>query len=177
MFSFAPGFRVPIHAKRSECSFQRKKDLVWFQLLLSALLPGSLAWAGLGLEGTPVDWHLGADLLHPCVAAFWPAELPRLRRSSDPARGRRVAALVHRSSALSLGGVALLAATGRVNGWCLVGSCSSLWRQAYGRWLLLNIVLFGIVLGIGAVNLFRLQPRLAWQAPEAAGADAVVERI
>jgi putative copper resistance protein D len=55
----------------------------------------------------------------------------------------------------------LLAATGFVNSWFLVGSFSNLFEQTYGRWLLAKIILFCFAVAIGAVNLLRLKPRLA----------------
>jgi putative copper export protein len=55
---------------------------------------------------------------------------------------------VRRFSALSLGGVALLAATGFINSWFLVGSFSNLIEQTYGRWLLAKIILFCFAVAI-----------------------------
>jgi putative copper resistance protein D len=134
------------------------------QLLLSGSLLGSLAWAGHGQESSP--WHLLADILHLLAAGIWPAGLlpfalllKKLRHFA-PANWLSAAALVRRFSASSLATVALLAGTGLVNTWFLVGSPVNLIRQPYGRWLSVKIVLFGIAVAIGAVNLLRLKPRL-----------------
>jgi putative copper resistance protein D len=146
---------------KSPAAFQQ--SLAWVQLLLGCLLTGSLAWAGHSLEGS--RWHLFADILHLLVAGFWPAGLlpfflvfRRMRRAPEP-HWHALAGLVRRFSALSLGGVALLTITGFVNGWFLVGSFSNLFQQTYGRFLLLKILLFLLVVAIGAVNLLRLKPR------------------
>ncbi|MGH7977409.1 MAG: CopD family protein [Limisphaerales bacterium] len=139
-----------------------QKLLVWIQLILCGALLGSLAWAGHGLEGS--RWHLFADVLHLLVAGLWPTGLlpfalllRKLRATSEPA----IAPLVLRFSAISLASVALLAATGLVNSWFLVGSFSNLVGQTYGRWLLVKIILFCVAVTIGAVNLLRLKPRLS----------------
>ena len=142
-----------------------QKFLVWLQLSFSgcfARQPGlGGPWTGNFL------WHLFADVLHLLVAGFWPTGLlplalllRKLRRTSEPAKKLPIAALVRRFSALSLGSVALLAATGFINSWFLVGSFSNLLEQPYGRWLLAKIILFCFAVAIGAVNLLRLKPRL-----------------
>jgi copper resistance protein D len=150
---------------RSRHLFRAK--LIWVELLFSGCLLASLAWAGHGQEGQPAGLHLFADVLHLLVAGIWPAGLlpfslllQKLRHSSDPARWQSIAILVRRFSAFSLGGAAVLAMTGFVNSWSLVGSVRNLFQQPYGRLLLLKIVLFGLAVGIGAMNLLRLKPRL-----------------
>jgi putative copper resistance protein D len=148
-----------------------QKNLTWLQLFFNGALLGSLAWAGHGQEDS--RWHLLADVLHLLVSGFWPMGLlplilllRRLRQTSEPARWKLIAALVRRFSALSLASVALLAATGFVNSWFLVGSFSNLFEQPYGRWLLVKIILFIFAVAIGAVNLLRLKPRLLTESAE-----------
>jgi copper resistance protein D len=140
--------------------------LIWLQLILGGGLLGSLAWAGHGQEDS--RWHLFADILHLLAAGFWPTGLLPLflllrksRQLSESTNWISIAALVRRFSAMSLITVSLLAATGFVNGWFLVGSFSNLVGQTYGRWLLAKIIFFCIAVAIGAVNLFRLKPRLS----------------
>ena len=142
-----------------------QRFLIWLQLFFSGALLCSLAWAGHGQE-TSV-WHLCADVLHLLVAGFWPTGLlpfalllRKLRQASRPTNMLSIVALVRRFSALSLGSVALLAATGFANSWFLVGSFSNLLGQPYGRWLLAKIILFCFAVAIGAMNLLRLKPRL-----------------
>jgi putative copper resistance protein D len=140
--------------------------LTWLELIFGGLLLGSLAWAGHGQESS--SWHLFADVLHLLAAGFWPSGLlplalflHKLRRTSEPAKWNRLALLVRRFSAASLVVVALLAVTGWVNSWYLVGSFANLFQQSYGRWLLAKIILFCIAVAIGALNLLRLKPRLS----------------
>jgi copper resistance protein D len=165
---------ILFHFLKSNPSFQKK--LFWLQLCLSGALLGSLAWAGHGQETS--TWHLFADVLHLVVAGFWPAGLlpltlllNKLRQMTIPLRWKVVATLVHRFSTLSLVSVALLVATGFINSWFLAGSFSNLLEQTYGRWLLAKIILFGLALSIGAVNLLRLKPRLALENAETTAAQ------
>ncbi|MGA9778213.1 MAG: CopD family protein [Verrucomicrobiia bacterium] len=146
--------------------FPSHKNPAWIQLPIGGLLLGSLAWAGHGQEDS--IWHLLADILHLLVAGFWPTGLlplalllKRLRQIPEPARWNLIATLVRRFSAMSLVSVALLALTGWVNAWFLVGSFSNLLEHTYGRWLLAKIILFAFAVIIGAVNLLRLKPRLS----------------
>ena len=139
--------------------------LVWVQWCCGALLLGSLAWTGHGREGSP--WHLLADVFHLLLSGLWPAGLlpfalllRRLRQEPEPIRWHSIAALVRRFSALSLSTAALLAVTGFVNSWFLLGSPENLFANVYGRWLLAKIVLFCVAVALGAVNLLRLKPRL-----------------
>lgn len=146
------------------------KTLAWLELSLGGLLLGSLAWAGHGQETS--NWHLFADVLHLLAAGFWPAGLlpfalllRQLRHTPEPGHWNQVALLVRRFSAISIGIVVVLAITGWVNGWYLVGSFANLVQQPYGRWLLAKIILFILAVAIGAVNLLRLKPRLIAERP------------
>ena len=159
-----------------------RKPLIAIQFVLSGCLLGSLAWAGHGRESS--SWHLLADVLHLVVAGFWPAGLlpfalvlNKLRQASQAADRPILAALVRRFSAMSLGCVALLAATGFVNSWFLVGSFSNLINQPYGRWLLAKITLFAIAVSVGAVNLLRLKPRLLNGGSEPQPASDVILQL
>ncbi len=114
------------YVSRSRHEFCAK--LIWVELLFSGCLLGSLAWAGHGQEGQPAGLHLLADVLHLLVAGFWPAGLlpfflllRKLRRTPESTRWQSIALLVSRFSAFSLGGAALLAMTGFINSWFLVG--------------------------------------------------------
>ncbi len=150
---------------RGEAGTGRQEFHAWAQLLLGALLLGSLAWAGHGLEGS--RWHLFADVLHLLVAGIWPTGLLPfvlllrcLRNHPEPGNVRALGELVRRFSGISLASVALLTITGLVNSWALVGSFENLVHQTYGRFLLLKLLFFIGAVALGAVNLLRLKPRL-----------------
>jgi putative copper resistance protein D len=168
------------HFSKSQIAFQ--KSLTWLQLFFGGVLLGSLAWAGHGQEFS--RWHLFADVLHLLAAGFWPTGLLPLflllrksRQISEPTNWLSVAALVRRFSALSLCVVALLAATGFVNGWFLVGSFSNLIGQTYGRWLLAKIIFFCAAVTIGAVNLLLLKPRLEIKNAQMQNVEATATQL
>ncbi|MGA2053203.1 MAG: CopD family protein [Opitutales bacterium] len=163
---------------------RRRDKLVWFELLGSGLLLGSLAWAGHGLVGQPAQWHLAADVLHLLAAGLWPAGLlplalrfRELKRVSGPERGIMPGALVRRFSAVSLGSVAALAATGFVNACYLVGTWGNLVEKPYGQWLMVKLGLFGGAVALGAVNLLRLKPKLCGQDASAAEKERAAARL
>jgi putative copper resistance protein D len=142
--------------------------LKWSATFSAALLVGSLAWSGHGQNGQPAQWHLLADVLHLLICAIWPIGLLpmtflllNLRRSNLPDRSLIASRIVNRFSAASLVAVGLLAATGIVNSCYLLDSVRDLLTTLYGRVLLTKILLFMLLVGIGAWNLLRLKPRLA----------------
>ena len=148
----------------------------WVGLALAAVLVGGLAWAGHGGTGPWPVWHRTADVLHLLASAVWPAGLlpfalllRGLARSADPDRRAEVVRLTRRFSAASLLAVSLLTGTGLLDGYCLVGSFGALFTTAYGRVLLVKLVLFTAMVGLGAVNLLILKPRLATDPGPATG--------
>ena len=138
--------------------------------IIATTVLGSLAWAGhagatLGSE-RPI--HLTADAAHLIAAGLWPGgRLPltlllvQACRSSEPSLLLAAGAITRRFSALSLLVVAALAATGLTNSYFLVGSLRALIASEYGRLLMLKLLLFFTMIGLGACNLLRLKPQLA----------------
>jgi putative copper resistance protein D len=139
---------------------------VWIMTLIAAALAASLAWAGHGQDGG--TWHLLADAIHLFTAGVWPMGLApfalilfQLRKISAAARRPIIAALTFRFSAVSMAAVALLMASGVINGLYMVGGVGGLVGTGYGRVLIVKSALFIAMLAIAAVNLIRLKPRLA----------------
>ena len=146
----------------------RRNILPWTIFIFSAVLLASLAWSGHGRDGNPAVWHLAADALHLLVAGVWPGgllafawRLRAFRRSPEPATPAVRTQFVRRFSALSLGSVALLAATGLLNAWFMLGSPAALLRESYGRLLLIKVAAFFVTVAIGAANILRIKPALA----------------
>ncbi len=161
-----------------------RKGLAWIVLISSGIVLGSLAGAGHGQAGSPVRWHMCADVLHLLVAGFWPTTLlplalllRHLRRGTGSSHWNSIAALIHRFSAISLAAVVALAITGWVNSWYLVGSLAKLVEQPYGRLLLLKIAIFCLAAGVGAVNLLRLKPRLAMAMDQVKDAEPTATQL
>ena len=147
--------------------------------IIATTLLGSLAWAGHAgaTLGPERSIHLTADAAHLIAAGLWPAGLlpltlllVRASRSSEPSLLLVASAITRRFSALSLFVVSALAATGLTNSYFLVGSLRALIASEYGRLLMLKLLLFFTMIGLGACNLLRLKPQLisanernAWQ--------------
>lgn len=139
----------------------------WIAALLTGGFAASLAWAGHGQDGNHPEWHLAADALHILIGGIWPAGLIpfavlflKLRRSADPEKWPLVGRLTRRFSAASLLSVALLVGTGLLNTLYMLNAPSDLWESDYGKVLLAKIILFLVMVTLGAFNLLRWKPRL-----------------
>ncbi|MBV9878512.1 MAG: CopD family protein [Verrucomicrobia bacterium] len=138
--------------------------------VLSFAILASLAVAG--HSGAIVvntgPWPVFSDIGHLVAAAFWPGGLLPLlllllKQDRAAPQGDRmfIAEVVRRFSGLSLVVVGILVATGLLNTYFIVGSPGALFTTDYGRLLLFKIVLFILMLGLGALNLLVLKPRLS----------------
>ena len=124
---------------------------------------------------------IAGDVGHLIAAAFWPGGLVPLLvllvgqyRSADQGNRKFVADVVRRFSRFSLVVVGLLAATGLLNSYFIVGSLGALFTTDYGRLLLLKIVLFFLMLALGALNLLVLKPRLCHAAMDETRAEGTL---
>ena len=121
-------------------------------------------------------WAAASDFIHLLAVSVWIGMLALLaalflwaRRALE--RGERyavLAAALQRFSAIALGSVALLLATGTLNAVIEVGRLADLVDTGYGRALLVKLLLLAPLLGIGALNAYLLRPRLVEEA-EAGG--------
>lgn len=118
-----------------------------------------------------------ADLLHFSAAAVWLGGVARLGLTLAPAAGRGpeliggVGAAIKRFSPLAMGCVLILALTGLAQANLVIDDPEALLGTGYGRTLLLKIVLFAGLIGLGALHQMALAPRLATLRGRA-GADA-----
>ena len=136
-------------------------------LFVNTALVVTLAWSGHGFTGRWSALHGAADVIHLLIAAVWPIGLVpfffylRLWRSSgDPNCHVALASATRRFSTASLIAVFILAGSGIVNAVCLIGRVQDVITTNYGRILLLKVLLFTAMLGIGALNRFALKPRM-----------------
>jgi copper resistance protein D len=127
------------------------------------------AWTGhtVASEGTALVLQVTADALHLLATGVWLGGLPLLAvlltwaQRADHASAERIAAeATRRFSALGLGSVLLLIATGGVHAWTLVGNIPALIGTAYGRLLLVKMSLLLPLLGVALVNLRYAKPHL-----------------
>lgn len=149
---------------------------------LGALVCASSAWMGHGAatEGPGGALHLCADILHALAAGVWVGALVAflflLKRQPGEADLNQVRhRALHGFAGVGTALVAVLVASGLINSWFLVGptGLAGLWTTPYGQLLSLKLVLFVGMLGMAAVNRFRLTPELesilaASAAPEPA---------
>jgi putative copper export protein/mono/diheme cytochrome c family protein len=142
---------------------------VRIRLLQAASIPGALgfvalAWAGHAAASAEVV-HLVADAAHLLAAGIWLGGLAGLAAllatagaRPEPAWLGVIAQATRRFSLLGTASVATLLVSGIVNSWFLVGTVPALLGTAYGYLLLIKIALFGLMVGLAAVNRFRLTP-------------------
>ena len=138
--------------------------------LASGIALATLAWIGHGAmdDGTTGWAHLVADIFHLLAAGAWVGALLGLILLVTRPVSRVDAAhlaLTHRAlhgfGTVGTIIVATLVATGLINAWLLVGpgNIAALGTTLYGRLLLAKLVLFAAMLGLAALNRFRLTPR------------------
>jgi putative copper export protein len=133
-------------------------------LIFSSLLVASLAWAGHGQHGHAP--HLLADNLHLLITSVWPIGLlpfallfQQLRRSSqDPLI---LSAITQRFSRVALFSAAGLTLTGLTNSYYMLHSPSDLVHTPYGQTLFLKIIIFALIVILGAINWLYLTKRIA----------------
>ena len=138
-----------------------------------ALLPvPSIAGHALDRGQWPRPLNVAADILHVGAAAVWiggllalAIGLPRAtRRLTAEQRTEFSAALVPRLSAIALGSVLVIAATGLIRALSELSAVSQLWSSGYGRALLIKTGLLGIAVSLGWLNRSRLVSRLRLSA-------------
>jgi putative copper resistance protein D len=143
----------------------RAKPRTWWALAsgLGAVALGSLAWTG---HGAADEGRVGLVLL-----------LARANKECDDPHDRAI--LAHRGlddfAIIGTISVALLIVTGIVNSWILVGPANflSLPASLYGRLLLIKLLLFAGMLGLAALNRFRLTPAIKGSLATGQSAAAV----
>jgi copper resistance protein D len=132
---------------------------------LAALLLTSLAWVGHAADGGPL--HEINQMLHLAAAGLWLGGLVPLSillgRAARPEGATYVPlarAALPLFSQIGYVAVALVALTGAVNSWLLVGSLHALVATPYGGLLAVKMALFAAMVATALVNRFRLLPRL-----------------
>ena len=139
-----------------------------------ATLPGL---GGHASVQSPVAVLLPANVLHVLAVAAWlggVAVLALAVRAAtarlEPAdRTRLLAALVARFSALAGVAIAVLLASGIVQGLVEVRTVANLVETAFGRAVLVKVAIFAGLVGLGWVNRYRLLPALRAAAAGEAG--------
>ena len=159
----------------------------WAGTLLGAVALGSLAWNGHGAatEGLVGNVHLIADVAHLLAAGAWLGALGALAivlgRTREAATHKDLRDAHRAFSGFSVAGtaiVAMIVVTGLINSWALVGPdhVLGLTDTLYGRLLLAKLALFVAMLGLAALNRFRLTPALEGTAHDPRAAIGALRR-
>jgi len=134
---------------------------------LAAAHVASLAWAGHGVM-RPGATLLTVLSLHLLAGGLWLGSLPalfhlltRARAAPSAARDRAVRIMLPLYSRVGYGVVSLLVLTGIANSVYLVASARLLFGTAYGRVLILKLVLVTATIAVALSNRIVLAPRIA----------------
>jgi putative copper resistance protein D len=177
-FGFAWEMRLLFGALLGACMLWLRKTnegaaAIWLMTaagLLAGAYLGALALAGHGEEGMDFEQHihLAADFLHLNAAGLWLGALvplalllASLRRFPEDGWVSAAAAAAGRFSTLGILAVGLLLVTGTINAAFLLGGMHSLIGTAYGRLLLLKVILFAAMVSLAGINRQHLLPRLS----------------
>ncbi len=109
-----------------------------------------------------------ADWLHLLAAALWvggmlyiaTSYLPVQRKLPIPERARSLVTVLPYYSPWAIAGVVILAVTGPFSATVHLTSWEQLLSTAYGRALVVKVLLVGVLLLTSAIHVFLLQPRL-----------------
>ncbi len=139
------------------------------------LLPAILILAGAVMTSHSASrmeyrWTMvGFTALHHAATATWIGGLPYLllasRRASDPCIKKKLSA---NFSQVALASVAVLAGAGLALGVTYVGSWNALYGTAYGVMVSAKVLLFGILLILGAFNFWIVRRMRASSGPQPA---------
>ena len=128
--------------------------------------------------------HRTADAVHLLAAAAWVGALPPLLLllaktgpSREVAAPETAARRLQGFHAVGLAAVLLLAGTGLVNSWFLVGNVDHLVTTLYGRLLLAKLGLFLGMVGLAAANRLHLAPALARALGASGESGSVLSRL
>ncbi|WP_374944640.1 copper homeostasis membrane protein CopD [Sphingomonas sp.] len=138
--------------------------------LASGIALATLAWTGHGaMDEGAIGWvHRIADILHLLAAGAWVGALlglillaARPLRRADAAHLALTHRAIHGFGMVGTIIVTILVITGLINAWLLVGpgNVAALGMTLYGKLLLAKLALFAAMLGLAALNRFRLTPR------------------
>lgn len=130
--------------------------------LLTILAVWSPALVGHTRAYEPGTLLVVTDALHLTAGAAWLGGLVGLALALPALSGRPrdAALLITRFSTVAGGLLAVLALSGVLLGWRIVGSWSRLVEETYGRLLLVKVALVLVVVAVAAYNRLRLVPQV-----------------
>ncbi len=145
------GFALILIARRYD--FHRLPLLLWAGVLLLLI---SFVWTGHAQKSGLIAQV--ALSLHLVAIAFWLGSFFPLRRMCSALESENLYKIADRFGTLAIFYVCLLFTSGLVFAYILIGDLSLLLRTVYGNVFLMKITLVSLLLGLGALNKFRLVP-------------------
>jgi copper transport protein len=145
------------------------RALRWMSLIFAGFMLGSLSLTG-HARAAQSEYKLAvvSDWLHLIAAGIWVGgifqlvlTLPKGLAPLDELKRLAVLSrVIPRFSSLAIVATALLALTGVYNSWIHLASARDLVTTPYGITLLMKIILFLLMLPLGAFNRFYMRPRV-----------------
>ncbi len=125
--------------------------------LLIVSLVASLVAAGHAQASEERVWLLPTDMIHAAAAGAWPGGLLPLVILLAQARYKPellspAITITQRFSRLSVVAVGVLALSGSLNSYALIGTFNGLWSSVYGRLVVCKGLLFATMVALGAMN-------------------------
>ena len=145
------GFALIVIAKRYE--FNLVPLFLWVGVLLLLI---SFVWTGHSQKSGPIAQV--ALSLHLVAIAFWLGSFFPLRRMCYSFESENLYKIADRFGTLAIFYVCLLFVSGLVFAYILIGDLSLLLSTVYGNVFLMKITFVSLLLGLGALNKFRLVP-------------------
>jgi copper transport protein len=155
---------VLVLALGNDRKLRAAETLTLLALGMGALLTVSLGGHSAAAQGT-LSPALLFDWLHMICVALWVGGLFHFLAAlvtPAPAGSRTawLAWMVPHFSALALPATAVIALTGLYNSSVQISTPEALIRTAYGQTLAVKVVLFSVMIGLGALNLLFIGPRI-----------------
>jgi copper transport protein len=137
--------------------------LWWIGLVAGLVLLVAPSWTGHAAAAKDFRLAIVTDWLHIVAGGIWVGglfhlgltALPALSRLGSQVRTPVLGQLIRRFTRIAIPSVALLVLAGLYNTWVHVESFQAFWFTAYGRTLLIKLVLVGIMLALGGLNNFH----------------------
>ena len=147
------GFAFIIIARRYE--FSAVPLLLWVGVLLLLI---SFIWTGHAQKAGPIAQAVLS--LHLVAIAFWLGSFLPLRRMCSSPGSENLYKIAERFGTHAIFYICLLLISGLIFAYILIGDLSLLLSTVYGNVFLMKITLVSALLGVGAVNKFRLVPSM-----------------
>jgi putative copper export protein/5-hydroxyisourate hydrolase-like protein (transthyretin family) len=150
------------------------KLLPWLNLILGLALFIAITMSSLAavVSSNLITLAIPIDWLHLVAAALWvggmmyigTSFLPILRRLPMPERARSLVTVLPYYTPWAIAGIVIMAVTGPFSATLQMNSWGQLFTTAYGRTLIIKIVLVAGLLLTTAIHIFLLRPRLKREA-------------